>query len=73
MKVLVVGRGGREHSVIMHLKKSPMITDIYAAPGNGGIADDAKCVPIDEINIEGLVQFAEENKIDLTIVVPRVH
>lgn len=70
MKILVVGRGGREHSVIMHLKKSKQVEQIYAAPGNGGIADHALCVPIEEMNIQELVQFAEENMIDLTIVGP---
>ncbi len=70
MKILVVGRGGREHSVIMHLEKSPQVKEIYAAPGNGGIENHATCVPIDEMNIHGLVQFAQENQIDLTIVGP---
>lgn len=70
MKVLVVGRGGREHSVIMHLEKSKQVEQIYAAPGNGGIGKHATCVPIDEMDIKGLVQFAEEKAIDLTIVGP---
>src|SRR5690625_1586890 len=70
MNILVVGRGGREHSVIMHLEKSDRVKKIFAAPGNGGIEDHATCVPIDELDIEGLVQFAKENNIDLTIVGP---
>lgn len=70
MNILVVGRGGREHSVIMHLEKSERVKRIYAAPGNGGIEDHATCVPIDEMDIAGLIQFAKENKIDLTIVGP---
>ena len=70
MKVLVVGRGGREHSVIMQLEKSERVQEIYAAPGNGGIENHANCVAIDEMDMDGLVAFAEENKIDLTIVGP---
>src|SRR5690625_1307710 len=70
MKVLVVGRGGREHSVIMQLEKSERVKEIYAAPGNGGIENHANCVAIDEMDMDGLVAFAEENKIDLTIVGP---
>ena len=70
MKVLVVGRGGREHSIITEVAKSKMVEKIYAAPGNGGIEELATCVPIDEMDIEGLVQFAKENEIDLTIVGP---
>src|SRR5690625_3038576 len=70
MKILVVGRGGREHSVIMNLEKSDQVTHIYAAPGNGGMEKHATCVPIEEMNIKGLLQFAEEKQIDLTIVGP---
>lgn len=70
MNVLVVGKGGREHSVIMHLEKSEQVKTIYAAPGNSGIENHATCVPIEEMNIDGLVQFAEEKSIDLTIVGP---
>src|SRR5690625_4123038 len=70
MNILVVGRGGREHSVIMYLEKSEQVQEIYAAPGNGGIENHATCVPIDEMDIAGLVQFATEKKIDLTIVGP---
>lgn len=70
MNILVVGRGGREHSVIMHLEKSNRVKHIYAAPGNGGIEKHATCVPIDEMDIDGLVKFAKEQAIDLTIVGP---
>lgn len=70
MNILVVGRGGREHSVIMHLEKSKKVNKLYAAPGNAGIEEHATCVPIDEMDIDGLVQFAKENDIDLTIVGP---
>lgn len=70
MKILVVGRGGREHSVVMHLAKSKRVSEIYAAPGNAGIEKHATCLPIEEMDIMGLVQFAEEAAIDLTIVGP---
>src|SRR5699024_8029352 len=70
MKILVVGRGGREHSVIMHLKKSKQVSEIYAAPGNSGIEELAMCVDIDEMQIDELVKFAKETEIDLTIVGP---
>ena len=70
MNILVVGRGGREHSLVMHLDKSEQVKNIYAAPGNGGMGQIATCVDIDEMDIEGLTHFAKENKIDLTIVGP---
>lgn len=70
MKILVVGRGGREHSVITQLEKSNRVKKIYAAPGNGGIAQHATCVDIDEMDINRLIDFAEKEAIDLTIVGP---
>ncbi|WP_373895312.1 phosphoribosylamine--glycine ligase [Virgibacillus natechei] len=70
MNILVVGRGGREHSIVMKLAESEHVTRIYVAPGNGGIAGVANCVAIDEMDIEGLVNFASSNTIDLTIVGP---
>lgn len=70
MKVLVVGRGGREHSVIMHLVQSQNVEKVYAAPGNGGIEDIAECVAIDEMDIDRLVEFAKDKAIDLTVVGP---
>lgn len=70
MKILVVGRGGREHSVIMHLVKSSRVSQVFAAPGNGGIKELAECVDIDEMEIDKLIDFAKEAGIDLTIVGP---
>lgn len=70
MKVLVVGRGGREHSIVMKLAESERVTKIYAAPGNGGIESLATCVGLDEMDMDGLVQFAKDHAIDLTIVGP---
>ena len=70
MKLLVVGGGGREHAIIRSLKKNPEITEIYALPGNGGIANDATCVPIGATDIGGIVKFATENAIDYAVVAP---
>ena len=70
MKLFVVGGGGREHAIIKSLKKNPQVTQIFAAPGNGGIAADAVCVPIGATEIEKIVAFAVENKIDYAVVAP---
>ena len=70
MKVLVVGGGGREHAIVKKLKKSPRITALYAAPGNGGIACDAVCVPIKATDIAGMVDFAVKEAIDFVVVAP---
>ena len=70
MKILVVGGGGREHAIIKSLKKNPEITEIFAAPGNGGIAKDATCVAIGATDIEKIVAFAVENAIDYAVVAP---
>jgi len=68
MKVLVVGGGGREHAIIIKLKESERIDEIYCAPGNGGISRDAQCVDIKATDIFSLADFAEKNKIDFTVV-----
>ena len=70
MKILVVGGGGREHAIIRSLKKNADITEIFACPGNGGIAADATCVAIGATEIDKIVAFAVENKIDYTVVAP---
>ena len=70
MKVLVVGGGGREHTVIRKLKENPEITQIFALPGNGGIAQDAECVPIGAKDIASIVTFAVSNEIDYAVVTP---
>ena len=67
---MVIGSGGREHTIIKALKKSPEITALYALPGNGGIAADAVCVNIGAKDIEGAVRFAREEKIDYAVVAP---
>ena len=70
MKLLVVGGGGREHAIIKALKKNPEVTEIFALPGNGGIAKDATCVAIGATDIEKIVAFAAENNIDYAVVAP---
>ena len=70
MKVLVVGGGGREHTVIRKLKENPEITQIYALPGNGGMAQDAECVPIGAKDIASIVTFAVSNEVDYAVVTP---
>ena len=70
MRVLVIGGGGREHAIIKKLKESPKIKEIYALPGNGGIAADAECVNIGAKDIEKIVAFALEKKIDYAVVAP---
>ena len=70
MKLLVVGGGGREHAIIKKLKEKKKVEEIFALPGNGGIAADATCVDIGAKDIEGIVKFAKEQKIDFAVVAP---
>ncbi len=70
MKLLVVGGGGREHAIIKKLKENKAVTEIYALPGNGGIANDAICVNIGAKDIDGIVKFACETGIDYAVVAP---
>lgn len=70
MKILVIGGGGREHAVVHTLKKSPRVTHIWCAPGNGGIAAEAQCVPLAATDIEGVVAFAKRERPDLVVVTP---
>ncbi|HEC24626.1 MAG TPA: phosphoribosylamine--glycine ligase [bacterium] len=72
MKILVIGSGGRESAIVYAINKSKKVTDVYCAPGNGGTADTAKNVNIEQDDVEGLLSFALENKIDLTVVGPEV-
>ena len=69
-KVLVVGGGGREHAIVHALSKSPKVDEIYAAPGNAGIAKLAMCVNIKDTEVEKIVQFAKAEKMDLVVVGP---
>ena len=68
MRILVVGGGGREHAIIKKIKENKSVTEIFALPGNGGIASDATCVGIGVKEIDKIVDFAVENKIDYAIV-----
>ena len=70
MKIMVVGGGGREHAIIKKLKENKSVTEIYALPGNGGIARDAKCVDIGAKDIDGIVKFAMDTGIDYAVVAP---
>lgn len=70
MKVMVVGGGGREHAIIKSLKKNKSITELYALPGNGGIAADATCVDIGAKDIDAIVDFAAGHQIDFAVVAP---
>ena len=72
MKVLVIGSGGREHALVWKLRQSPRVAKVYCAPGNGGIADDAECLPVDMKNIDSLVALADQIRPDLTIIGPEL-
>ena len=70
MKVMVVGGGGREHAIIKKLKENPQVGDIYALPGNGGIAADAFCVNVGATDIDGIVEFVKGHPVDFAVVAP---
>jgi phosphoribosylamine--glycine ligase len=72
MKVLILGSGGREHALAWAVKRSEQVTEVVCAPGNGGIAEIARCVPVDLKSVEAMVQLAEAEKPGLTIVGPEV-
>ena len=70
MKIMVVGGGGREHAIIKKIKENKSVEEIFALPGNGGMAKDATLVPIGAKEIDKIVAFASENKIDYAVVAP---
>jgi phosphoribosylamine--glycine ligase len=72
MKVLVIGSGGREHALVWKIAQSPLVERIFCAPGNAGIAGQAECVPIKGEDIDGLLAFARQEQIGLTVVGPEV-
>jgi phosphoribosylamine--glycine ligase len=72
MKVLVIGGGGREHALVWKIAQSPLVERVYCAPGNPGIARQAECVPLAMDNIEGLLEFAREKEVGLTVVGPEL-
>jgi phosphoribosylamine---glycine ligase len=70
MKVAVIGSGGREHTLVWKISKSPRVTRVYALPGNGGISDIAECIPIKADDIAGVINFCKEVAIDLVVIGP---
>src|SRR5215510_1856559 len=72
MRILVVGNGGREHALVWKIRQSPLVTEVYCAPGNAGMEGLADCVPIDTSNIVEVADFAQTIKADLTVVGPEL-
>ena len=72
MKVLVIGSGGREHALVWKLRQSPRVSQVYCAPGNGGIAEEAVCLAADVKNVSALVAVAEQIRPDLTVIGPEL-
>lgn len=70
MKILIIGSGGREHALVWKCKQSPLVSQVYCAPGNGGIGEEAELVDIAADDIDGLLRFVMKHEIDLTIVGP---
>jgi phosphoribosylamine--glycine ligase len=70
MKVLVIGKGGREHALVWKIAQSPRVEQVFCAPGNAGTAEDAVNIPIEATDIDALVKFAKKQAIDLTVVGP---
>lgn len=70
MKILVVGGGGREHAIIKKMKENPQVTEIFACPGNGGIAKNATCVNIGSKDLDKIAEFAVKEKMDFCVVAP---
>ena len=70
MKIMVVGGGGREHAIVKKIKQSPVAEEIYVLPGNAGMSADATCVNVGAKDLDGIVAFAKEKKIDYAIVAP---
>src|SRR5580692_4143746 len=72
MKVLVLGSGGREHALVWKLRQSPRVSKVYCAPGNGGIANEAECMPVELNSLDALVALGREVRPDLTVVGPEL-
>ena len=72
MRILIVGSGGREHALVWKLRQSPRVTELYCAPGNGGIADDAECVAADLKSLESITGLATRLQPELTVVGPEL-
>jgi phosphoribosylamine--glycine ligase len=72
MKILVIGSGGREHSLVWKLRQSARVSQVYCAPGNAGIAAEGECLPVDVKSVESLLVLAAQIKPDLTVVGPEL-
>ena len=70
MNILLIGSGGREHALAWSISASPLLTKLYCAPGNAGIAELAECVPIDAMAIDRLLAFAKDKGIEFAIIGP---
>src|SRR5450631_3006274 len=72
MKVLILGSGGREHALAWAVKRSKRVTEVVCAPGNGGISQESRCVPVNLKDLDAMVKLAEAEKPALTIVGPEL-
>ena len=72
MRVLVIGSGGREHTIVWKLAQSERVSKIYCIPGNGGISQIAECVSLDPLNFPEVAEFAKKENVDLTVVGPEI-
>ena len=72
MRILVIGGGGREHALVWKLLQSPLVTDVWCAPGNGGISDECECIPVDTGDVEAIAALAEKLHADLTVIGPEL-
>ena len=70
MNILLIGSGGREHALAWKMAASPLLTKLWCAPGNAGIAQDAECVALDVVNHAAVIDFCKTNKVDLVVVGP---
>src|SRR4029078_2658817 len=72
MKGLVLGGGGREHALVWKLRQSPRVTEVFCAPGNGGISDEARCFSVEKKSVNSIVALANQLRPDLTIIGPEL-
>src|SRR5580698_9667478 len=72
MKLLVLGSGGREHALVWKLRQSPRVSELYCATGNGGIGDEAECLPVDLKSVDSILALAQKLQPDLTVVGPEL-
>ncbi len=72
MRILVLGNGGREHALVWKLRQSPRVSKMYCAPGNGGIVDEAECLPVDLKSLDSILTLGQQVRPDLTVVGPEL-